>query len=53
LTEFWNPIGARHRLDQDGTAQRDRHVAKIIHLMSRAADWPECRGLIWEGSRKG
>jgi len=32
-------------VDQDGTAQEDKHVAEITHLMSRAAGWPQ--GLRW------
>jgi hypothetical protein len=30
---------------QDGTAEDDKHVAEITHLMSRAGNWPE--GLRW------
>jgi hypothetical protein len=32
-------------VDQDGTAQEDKHVAEITHLLSRAAGWPA--GLRW------
>jgi hypothetical protein len=32
-------------VDQDGTVQKDRHVAEVTHLMSRAAGWPA--GLRW------
>jgi hypothetical protein len=32
-------------LNQDGTAQDDKHVAEITHLTSRAAGWPA--GLRW------
>ena len=32
-------------VDQDGTVQKDRHVAEVTHLLSRAAGWPA--GLRW------
>ena len=32
-------------VDQDGAVQRDKHVAEITHLLSRAAGWPA--GLRW------
>jgi hypothetical protein len=32
-------------VDQDGAVQKDKHVAEITHLMSRAAGWPA--GLRW------
>jgi hypothetical protein len=32
-------------VDQDGAVQKDKHVAEITHLLSRAAGWPD--GLRW------
>src|SRR2546426_727912 len=32
-------------VDQDGTVQKNRHVAEVTHLMSRAVGWPA--GLRW------
>jgi Transposase DDE domain group 1 len=40
------PAGAwQAAVDQDGVAQRDKHVAEITHLLGRAAGWPA--GLRW------
>jgi hypothetical protein len=36
-------------ISQDGTAEEDKHVAEITHLMSRAANWPG--GLRWIARR--
>ena len=32
-------------VDQDGAVQRDKHVAEVTHLLSRAGNWPA--GLRW------
>jgi hypothetical protein len=38
--DAWKP-----GISQDGTAEEDKHVAEITHLMSRAGKWPA--GLRW------
>lgn len=38
--DAWKP-----GISQDGTAEEDKHVAEITHLMSRAGNWPG--GLRW------
>jgi len=44
------PAGARKPgIAQDGTAEQDKDVAEITHLMSRAGNWPD--GLRWIARR--